>query len=159
MSRERKLSPHQRDTAPRTRGYAAGQLQRKADSVIVKLFQTCDEHVVVVSGLIDQGKMLREIRDGEAQPELGQQRSRPRQCLLRVAAAENDEFVAIGDDVGTECFTPSAETLMLREPIHVDDGEQRAGDTPLRRARLVALTAAHAPFPVAISLLDWCLQP
>jgi hypothetical protein len=61
--------------------------------------------------------------------------------------------------VRTECFTPTAETPMLQEPIHVDDGEQRTDDTALWRAPLVALTAAHAPFPVAIPLLDWCLQP
>ncbi|GAB9072462.1 hypothetical protein BDS110ZK12_86040 [Bradyrhizobium diazoefficiens] len=24
-----------------------------------------------------------------------------------------------------ECFTPTAETPMLQEPVHVDDGEQR----------------------------------
>ncbi|PPQ13733.1 hypothetical protein CV770_41010 [Bradyrhizobium sp. AC87j1] len=36
-------------------------LKTEADSSIVKLFQTFDEHVVVVSGLIDQGKTLREI--------------------------------------------------------------------------------------------------
>jgi hypothetical protein len=70
-----------------------------------------------------------------------------------VAAAENDEVVSIGDDVRTECFTPTAETPMLQEPIHVDDGEQRTGHTALWRAALVALPATHAPFPVAIPFL------
>src|ERR1700689_5262361 len=48
---------------------------------------------------------------------------------------------------------------MLQEPIHVDDGEQRTDDTALWRATPVALAATHAPFPVAIPFLDWCLQP
>jgi hypothetical protein len=29
-----------------------------------------------------------------------------------------------------ECFTPTAETPMLQEPVHVDDGEQRTDYSP-----------------------------
>lgn len=72
----------------------------------------------------------------------------------RGRAAENDEVVGIGENLSKECFTPTAETPMLQDPIHVDDGEQRTGDAALRRAAVVALTATHAPFPVAIPLLD-----
>src|SRR6478736_6924044 len=95
----------------------------------------------------------------ECQPKLGHHRLRPRQCIFRVAAAENDEVVGIGDNLAMECFTPTAETPMLQEPVHVDDGEQRTDDAALWRATLVALTAAHAPFPVAIPLPDRNSQP
>ena len=47
---------------------------------------------------------------------------------------------------------------MLQEPVHVNIGEQRAGDTALRRAAFAAPAAAHSPFPVAIPFLDRRLQ-
>ena len=79
------------------------------------------------------------------QPELGHHRLRPRQCLGRTTAAEDDEVVGIGDDVGMERFAASGQTPVLQEPVHVDVGQQRARDAALRRAARVALAATHAP--------------
>lgn len=47
------------------------------------------------SGILHRGFSL-----VERQPKLDHHRFRPRQCLLRVAAAENDEVVGIGDKPG-----------------------------------------------------------
>src|SRR5271165_7213553 len=95
----------------------------------------------------------------ERQPELRHHRFRPRQSLLRAAAAEDDEVVGVRDDVSPERFAASAETPMLQEAVHVDVGEQGARDPALRRAALAGLAAAHAPRPVAVPPLDRSLQP
>ena len=95
----------------------------------------------------------------DGQPELGHHRLRPRQRLGRTTAAEDDEVVGIGDDMGTERFAASALTPMLQEPVHVDVGEQRARDAALRRAAPVALAANDPPLSVAIPLLDRRLEP
>ena len=92
-------------------------------------------------------------------PSLRHHRLRPRQRLGRTTAAEDDEVVGIGDDVGTERFAASGQTPVLQEPVHVDVGEQRARDAALRRAARVALAATDAPVPVAIPFLDRRLQP
>src|SRR5712672_4571078 len=95
----------------------------------------------------------------ERQPELGHHRLRPRQGLRRTTAAEDDEVVGIGDDMGTECLAASGQTPVLQEPVHVDVGEQRAGDSTLRCATRIALAATHAPYPVAIPFLDRRPEP
>jgi hypothetical protein len=48
---------------------------------------------------------------------------------------------------------------MFQETVHVDVGEQRTCNTPLRRAACVALATTHAPFPVTIPFLDRRFQP
>ena len=49
---------------------------------------------------------------------------------------------------------------MLKEPVHVDVGEQWARDAALRRAVRVAFATTDAPGPVAIiSFLDRRFQP
>ena len=58
-----------------------------------------------------------------------------------------------------ERLAASRQAPMLQEPVHVDDGEQRTGDPTLGCATRVAPAAAHAPFPVAIPVLDRHLQP
>ena len=68
----------------------------------------------------------------ECQPELRHHRLRPRQSLGRATAAEDDEVVGIGDDVGTERFAAFGQPPILQEPVHVDVGEQRARDAALR---------------------------
>ncbi|WGR93380.1 hypothetical protein MTX20_37730 [Bradyrhizobium sp. ISRA435] len=40
-----------------------------------------------------------------------------------MAAAENDEVVGVGDNLAMECFTPTAETPMLQEPVHCRRGK------------------------------------
>jgi hypothetical protein len=82
-----------------------------------------------------------------------------RQRLGRTTAAEDDEVVGVGDNMGTESFAASAETPVLQEPVHVDVGEQRAGDPTLRCAAHVALAADDPPLPVAVPLLDRRLEP
>src|SRR5262245_59878055 len=62
----------------------------------------------------------------ERQPELRHRRLRARQSLGRTTAAEDDEVVGIGNDVGTECLPTTASTPVLQEPVHVDVGEQWA---------------------------------
>jgi hypothetical protein len=51
------------------------------------------------------------------------------------------------------------ETPMLEKAVHVNDREQRADDSTLRRAAFAALAATHAPLSVAIPLFEWGLQP
>ena len=81
----------------------------------------------------------RGFRPVERQPECHHHCSCPRRRLLRMTAAENDEVIGIGNDMRMECFTASAQTPMLQESVHVDDGKQWTGDTTLRRAALAAL--------------------
>src|SRR5688572_1185609 len=61
--------------------------------------------------------------------------------------------------MGTKRFATSASTPVLQEPVHVDVGEQRARDAALWRAARVALAANDPPLPVAVPLLDRCLEP
>src|ERR1700739_1971899 len=48
------------------------------------------------------GVSQRSFRLIDRHPELGHHRLRPRQCLRRATAAEDDEVVGIGDDVSAE---------------------------------------------------------
>ena len=48
---------------------------------------------------------------------------------------------------------------MLQEAVHVEVGEQRADHAALRRAAAAAFATRHAPGPVAVTLLDRCLEP
>lgn len=73
-----------------------------------------------------------------------------------MTAAEDDEVIGIRDDVRAERLSPSTETPMLQESVHVDDREQRTDDTPSRRAACAALADIHAPFPIAIPLFGRC---
>ena len=82
-------------------------------------------------------------------------RLRPRQSLLRMSAAKDDEIVGVRDDV----CAASRKAPMLQETVYVNNGEQRAHHATLRRAALAVRAAAHAPRPVAIPLFDRCLQP
>jgi molybdate transport system substrate-binding protein len=67
---------------------------------------------------------------------------------------------AAQDDLSPECFAASSEPPVLQESVHVDVGEQRADNTALRGAALVALATTHAPFSiVAFPFLDRRLQP
>src|ERR1700730_3347316 len=75
----------------------------------------------------------------ECQPEFRHHRLRPRQSLVRVSAAKDDEVVGIGDDMCAECFATSAETPMLEKAVHVNDGEQRRRGYPLWRAAFAVL--------------------
>ena len=59
----------------------------------------------------------------------------------------------------TERCAAFGQPPILREPVHVDVGEQRARDAALRRAARVALAATHAPCSVSIPFLDRYLQP
>src|SRR5271166_1671342 len=88
----------------------------------------------------------------ERQPELRHHRLRPRQGLLRAAAAEDDEVVGVRDDVSPERFAASGETPMLQEAVHVDVGEQGARDPALRRAALAGLAAARSTMRRATDL-------
>src|SRR5262249_44478395 len=95
----------------------------------------------------------------ERQPKLGHHPLRPRQRLTRTTAAEDDEVVSVGDNVSTEGFATTTLTPVLQEPVHVDVGQQWARHATLGRAALVPFAANHPPLPVAIPLLDRCLQP
>src|SRR5258708_9589933 len=87
-------------------------------------------------------------------------RLRPRQCLSRASATEDDKVVGIRDDVCMERFPAPGQPPVLQEPIHVDVGEQWARDAALGRAARVALATTDAPGPVAtILFLDRRLQP
>ena len=101
----------------------------------------------------------RGLRLVEGEPEPGHHLPRPRQGLGRVTAAEDDEVVGIGDDVGPIGDAPSARTPVLQEAVHVEVGQQRADDAALRRAASAAFAARHAPRPVAVTLLDRRLEP
>src|SRR5437667_7548300 len=70
------------------------------------------------------GVSQRSFRLVDRQPELGHHRLRPRQCLRRATAAEDNEVVGIGDDVSAERVAAFSQTPMLQEPIHVDVGQQ-----------------------------------
>ena len=86
---------------------------------------------------------------------------RPRQRLSRVSAAEDDEVVGIGDDMGAERLAASGQPPMLQEAVHVQVRKHRTDDTTLRRAARAALASRHAPLALTIAarLLDRCLQP
>src|SRR5262245_420991 len=107
-----------------------------------------------LSGIPDRG-----LRLVEGEPEPHHHVLRPRHCLDRATAAEDDEVVGIIDDVGPVCLAPSRRAPVLQETVHVQVGEQRACDPTLRCAAGAALAAQHAPAPVAIPLLDRCLEP
>ena len=47
-----------------------------------------------------------------------------------MTAAEDDEVVGIGDDMGTERLVAPAQTPMLQEPVHIDVGESNGLATP-----------------------------
>src|ERR1700692_3710202 len=76
------------------------------------------------------GVSQRSFRLVDRQPELGHHRLRPRQCLRRTTAAEDNEVVGIGDDVSMERLVASSQTPMLQEPVHVDVGQQWTCDSP-----------------------------
>src|SRR5512145_850193 len=121
---------------------------------IVRSERVAKEIEALLSGIPQRGLGL-----VDCQPELGHHRLCPRQRLGRTTAAEDDEVVGIGDDMGTERLAASAATPVLEEPVHIDVGEQRARDTALRRAASVTLAATDPPLPVAIPLLDRRLEP
>ena len=63
------------------------------------------------------GVSQRSFRLVDRQPEPGHHRLRPRQCLCRATAAEDNEVVGIGDDVSMERVAASGQTPVLQEPV------------------------------------------
>jgi hypothetical protein len=59
----------------------------------------------------------------DAQPDPAHHRRRPRQCLVRVSAAEDDEVVGVVDQMGAEYFVTSPQSPQLQETIHVEVGK------------------------------------
>src|SRR5689334_25403577 len=81
----------------------------------------------------------------ERQPQPVHHLSRPRLGLVRMSAAENDEVIGIGDDMGSIGCVPSALSPVLQEAVHVEVSQHWAGDTPLRRAAGAVSPPTHAP--------------
>src|ERR1700722_6922022 len=77
--------------------------------------------------------------------ELGHDLSRPRQSLLRMPAAEDDEVVGIVHDVRSAGFTAALVSPVPEEAVHVAVGGQRADSPALRRTAGALLAATHAP--------------
>jgi hypothetical protein len=117
--------------------------------VMVRAEAIAKEVEALVPGIPDYG-----LRLVEGKPELGHYQPRPRQCLIRKSAAEDDEVVGIGDDMSSVGFTSSSAPPVLEEAVHVDVGEQRADHPAVRSAIPDSLSTCHAQFPVGISLLD-----
>src|SRR6202051_2011327 len=105
------------------------------------------------------GVSQRSFRLVDSQPELGHHSLRPRYGHCRSTAAENNEFVSIGDDVSMERVAASGQTPMLQEPVHVDVGQQWTCDAALRLAPRVSVAAAHVPGSIRVPFLDRRPQP
>src|SRR4029077_7554452 len=118
-------------TLPRRAG---AQIPMAVLPVVVRAERVTKEVKAFLAGILQRGLHL-----VERQPEFRHRRLRPRQRLGRVAAAEDDEVVGIGDDPRAERLGASGDAPVLEEPIHVDDGEQRARVPALRRAARAAL--------------------
>jgi hypothetical protein len=101
----------------------------------------------------------RGLRLVQCQPEPGHHPASPRLGLLRVTAAEDDEVIGVGDNMGFVDRTPFASSPVFQETIHVDVGQRRADNTALRRAAGAMSPTAHASLAVVVHLLDRCLEP
>src|SRR5215469_9561539 len=55
---------------------------------------------------------------------------RPIQCLSRFAATENHEIIRVVHDMGVKLLSPFGVPPTLQQTVHVQVGEQRAGDSP-----------------------------
>jgi hypothetical protein len=93
--------------------------------VMVRAEAIAKEFEAFVPGVPDYG-----LRLVEGKPELGHHHPRPRQCLIRKSAAEDDEVVGIGDDMSSVGFTSSSAPPVLEEAVHVDVSQQRTDDAP-----------------------------
>src|SRR5208337_2822761 len=84
---------------------------------------------------------------------------RPRQRLLRVSAAENDEVVGVVHQMGAERRAASSRPPMLQKAVHVEVGQHRADHAALRRAPPVPLAPDQSPSSLAVPLFDRDTQP
>src|SRR3954449_3161790 len=91
-------------------GWARAQIPAPSVGMMTWSQPVAKEVEALASGILHRG-----FRLVERQPEFRHYRLRPRQRLLRVSAAEDDEVVGIGDDVRMERFAASRRTPMLQE--------------------------------------------
>src|SRR5579875_3367229 len=84
---------------------------------------------------------------------------RPIARLGRMAASEDHEIVRVVDNFRLKSFSPSGDSPVLQEPIHVEVGEQGAGNPALRSSTAALSTSRHSPIPFLIPLLDRSFQP
>src|SRR3954453_1850068 len=87
----------------------------------------------------------------QRQPQPVHHLSRPRLGLFRMFAAENDEVIGIGDDMGSIGCVPSALSPVLQEAVHVEVGQHWANHSSHNGAKL--------PFDLTITIPRGRLPP
>jgi hypothetical protein len=90
-------------------------------AVVIRSERVAKEVEVLLAGILQLGFHL-----VEREPEPGHHRFGPRQRLGRMSAAEDDEVVGIGDDMGAERLAACGLAPMLEEAVHVQVGQHRA---------------------------------
>src|SRR5687768_9474655 len=85
--------------------------------------------------------------------------TRPLKRLNRVLAAQDHQVVSVIDDVCPILLSLSLLMPSSQEPMHVDVGQQRTDDSPLRRPHLAPLASRHASISPLVTLLHRYFQP
>src|SRR6185369_8144444 len=84
-------------------------------AVVMRAERVAKEVEALVSAVPEHG-----LRLIEREPQPGQHLPRPCQSLGGSAAAQDDEVVGIGDDVGTVSLASSGAPPVLQEAVHVE---------------------------------------